>query len=349
MNGIFYTSLFLFSLPLPILASISIVSPQFESLCRTNKQECKSIRIHSKVGTDLIYHFFDADRLKDINKLEEISQEIKTLLDVSEIKVVNRRIPLSQFFTIDPKLIFGGYAILGRNQVIAENGVTNAKYHIIVKGLFNELEDPNDIIAAISGIPDSLYGQAAIKLHQGMKNYAQAIFLSPEFQSLLTEIIELQKDEKNNIEITLSGHSLGASCILIAALMKDRGVKPENIKIITFGGPSFLQRGFIDRYSSLFSRTTRVELEGDMLNNEIDSPLFPVYAILNYLAFGNLIKGTVPRAKYKQVQSQIIRLSTGKLSEDKLTELANLTLEALSERVQIHVFGYRRFFDSFSE
>jgi len=344
MKIISHITIVLSSFFLPVAASVPIVSPEFNSLCKTNRQECKTIGTHAKLATDSIYRFFQADRLQDKSKLEETSQEIKSLIGVQEIDIVNRRLPLSQFFPANSNVIFGGYAILAKNTILIDNKLSKVEYHIIVKGVFNELEDPNDLLAAIKVIPDNLPGKPKVALHQGMKNYAEAIFSSPQFQTLLTEIIKLQED-KNNVEVILSGHSLGGSCILLGALMNDRGVKAENIKMITFGAPLFLQRGFIDRYSHLFQRTTRVEIEGDLLNNEVDSPLFIVYRILGYLPFGKLIRATIPTATYKQTQAEINRLSLGKVDQDTLAKITALQLAAISERVQIHIFGYRGFYN----
>ncbi len=344
MKIIYHVTIVLSSFLLPVAASTPIVSPEFDSLCKTNWQECKTIGTHAKLATDTIYRFFQAERLLDKSKLEEASQEIKSLIGVQEIDIVNRRLPLSQFFPANPNIIFGGYAILAKNSIVIDNKLAKTEYHIIVKGVFNELEDPNDLLAAIKVIPDVLPGKPKVTLHQGMRNYAQEIFLSPQFQNILKEIIRLQA-EKTNVEVILSGHSLGGSCILLGALMNDRGVKAENIKMITFGAPLFLQRGFIDRYGHLFQRTTRIEVEGDLLNNEIDSPLFLFYRVLGYLPFGKLIRATIPTATYKQTQAEISRLSLGRLDQENLAKVATLQLDAISERVQIHILSYRSFYD----
>ena len=335
---------FLLSLPFSALASLPIVSPQFDYICKQNRQECNSIGNHAKIATEIIYRFFQADRLKDRSKLEMVSQEIKNLIGVQEIVVVNRRLPLSQFLPLNPNIIFGGYAILAKNSITTNNRLTKVEYHIIVKGVFNELEDPNDLLAAIRIIPENLSQKSNATLHQGMKNYAQQIFLSPEMQTLLTEILKLQED-KIPVEIILSGHSLGASCIILSALMTDRGVKPESIKVITYGAPLFLQRGFIDRYGNLFQRTTRVEIEGDLLNNEMDSPLFLVYRFFSYLPFGKVVRASILTTRYKQMQAEVSQLSLGQLDQERLAKITELQLNAIAERLEIHIFGYRSFYN----
>ncbi|MFN3362059.1 MAG: hypothetical protein ACK421_11640, partial [Pseudanabaenaceae cyanobacterium] len=207
----------------PVWANMAVVSPQFSDLCRANRTECTRIGTHAKVSTELIYQVFEAERTRNFDALASQLEAIKLLTGAEQIQIVNRRLPLSQFFPVQQSLVFGGYALLGRKITKRGDEIGKAEYTVFVKGVFSELEDPNDIIASIQGIPDRLSAQSNVQLHQGMRNYAQEIFNSPPFQDLLTEILTFQQQGNIPIEITLSGHSLGGSCIVLAALMSDRG------------------------------------------------------------------------------------------------------------------------------
>ncbi|MFN3362044.1 MAG: hypothetical protein ACK421_11565, partial [Pseudanabaenaceae cyanobacterium] len=118
-----------------------------------------------------------------------------------------------------------------------------------------------------------------------------------------------------------------------------------NMNVITFGAPLFLQRGFVDRYQKLGERIVRVEVDGDMLNYEVDSPLLLVYRALGYLPLGKLLRGFVPNTKYKMLQAEVLSLSRQQPHQENLNRIVNLQLQAILERVQIHVYSYRNFYN----
>ena len=319
-------------------------SEQFEQLCsQPILTECKDIGKAAHIATELIYELFEAERLRDENKRSDVINQITQLYRAEQIDIVNKRLKISDFFQIEDDKIFGGYAVLIRRRKIQKNEKLKVSYIVAFKGVYNGWEDPNDIAASISGLPANLYENAGILIHQGFRNYAHSVFNDSKSRELLAEILNLQNQENTDLEILITGHSLGGCAILYAAMLTDAGVLPSFMKVIVFGSSPVAQQSFAHEYRELITKITRVENEGDMLIYEEGSPMKPIYDSLGYVPFGRLIKA---RATDKLIRLNMQKIDLEKKMQDSpaqdlLMAYLNLTQQILEERVAIHVYSYR--------
>ncbi|MGK7950881.1 MAG: lipase [Xenococcaceae cyanobacterium] len=319
-------------------------SEQFEQLCsQPIPTECKDIGKAAHITTELIYELFEAERVRDENKRSDVINQITQLYKAEQIDIVNKRLKLSDFFKVEDDKVFGGYAVLIRSRKIQKNKRLKVSYTVAFKGVYNSLEDPNDIAASISGLPANLPKNAGVLIHQGFSHYAGSVFNDSKSRELLSEILNLQNRENTDLEILITGHSLGGAAILYAAMLTDAGVLPSNIKVVVFGSSPVAQQSFAHRYRELITKITRVENEGDMLIYEEDSPMKPIYDSLGYVPFGRLIKA---RATEKLISLNMQKIDLEKKmqdspTQDMLTAYLNLTQQILEERVAIHVYSYR--------
>lgn len=127
------------------------------------------------------------------------------------------------------------------------------------------------------------------KVHRGFHEFVQTGLMAKTIDrngksKYLTDILLENKDHK----VYLVGHSLGgAAATLAGARLISMGVRPEQIKIITFGAPTVGNAAFAAQFEPLLN-LTRVVISGD-----------PVTGILQgfggrYKQFGREIKWNKP-------------------------------------------------------
>ena len=113
-------------------------------------------------------------------------------------------------------------------------------------------------------------------VHKGFRDYADATLAD----GLAEYIVE---DLKNNPNETLylTGHSLGGSVALVAALrLNDMGVDKNRMKVITFGALAVGNKALADAYENKID-LTRIEVKGDVVKK--------MFAPFGYVQFGNQV------------------------------------------------------------
>jgi Lipase (class 3) len=170
----------------------------------------------------------------------------------------------------------GGFALIFKKE---ENG--KVTYIVSLKG--TEKSSANDILSDLDSDPVELeqgdkgrYSSVEtsdVIVPKGFRQYAKSVIDDREGQSfsLIQDVTKLQQENKK-VEVVVTGHSLGgASSVIYSAMLQNRGIKPENIKIITFAAPPAAnQQQFVNRYGKLGSNMTRVQDYGDAV---IDLPI----------------------------------------------------------------------------
>lgn len=110
--------------------------------------------------------------------------------------------------------------------------------------------------------------QQAPMVHRGFHQYVQTA-LATDVQPSTGEaagrkLNELLMDHPD-WKVYLTGHSAGGSAAtLLAARLIDMGVKPNQLKIVTFAAPAVGNAAFVEKYSPALD-LTRVVVEGDLI------------------------------------------------------------------------------------
>lgn len=327
--------------------SANVRSSQFERLCLQRAVACEEIGKAAYMATGLVYQLFDAERVADNTKRKNAIARINRLYRARQIDVVNKRLKLSDFFIVKRDKVFGGYAVLIRQPVRQQLGSRKVSYVVAFKGTYFGADDPNDIIANVSGTPVNLYKRAAVLLHEGFKNYASSVFADPISKKFVAEILTAQNQPNTEVEVLVTGHSLGSASILYAALLEEAGVLPSNIRIITFGAPAFTQINFQQRYATLISNTIRVETEGDVLSYEKPGLLRPIYDSFSYLPLGKLVKAVAPQEYRNLLQQRELAEKKYQATQSQQARTASLNLlkKIFLTQANIHVYSYRYYYD----
>lgn len=335
----------------PNLPEIEVQSCQFEQLCSQQFTECEEIGKASYLTTNLIYQLFEAEKATDVRKRSEVIQEILQLYEAKQVDVVNKRLQLSDFLLTQKEKTLGGYATLIRSREIADKGKKSFTYIIAFKGTSVAIDDPNDILVDLFVTPVELRQEAAVRLHQGIRNYASSVFDAPKSQELLAEILSLQQQENTYVNVLVTGYSLGVSAVPYAAMLTDAGVMPSNLKVIVFGGSPMAQKSFISRYRALISRITRIETQGDSLIYEQDSPVKFIYDSLGYVPFGNLLKAeSTPRLiNLKQQRIDLERRMQTDSSLELKKQYLVILQQILQEQIAIHKYSYRYYYQYYND
>lgn len=329
-----------------------IRSPEFEAICASGPTaDCEIIGKAAHLTTDLIYELFDGEITQNRAKYQSTIGAIAQLYgtEPNAVRVVNKRLKLSDFFIVEEDRVFGGYAVFIRSQTAESNNRQKATFVIAFKGVYPKLEDPNDIAAALSALPEHLYSEAGILIHRGFRDYSASVFQDETSQTAIADILRLQADPQTDVEVLVTGHSLGGCAILYAALLADAGVSPQNIRAIVFGSSPVATSDFITQYPALIPNITRVETEGDMLIYEDGSPMKPIYDTLGYVPFGKLIHAPASD-RLNQLNRQLLTLEQRRQtspSENLTSDYLNLAREILQERVAIHTDSYRYYYQRY--
>jgi hypothetical protein len=325
----------------------NIRSVQFEQLCSRRSIVCADIGKAAHLTTNLIYQLFDTERTKNTTQRTNVINQIARLYEAKQINVVNKRLKLSDFFVVKKDRVFGGYAILIRQLERQQLGRRKVAYVIAFKGTYVGLEDPNDLAANVAGLPVNMYRNAAVLIHEGFKNYAGSVFADEKSKELVFEILRWQKQPNTDVEVLITGHSLGGTAILYAAMLADAGILPSNMRIIVFGAPAFTQQNFQQRYPKLVSRITRVETEGDFLSYEKPGLMRPIYDSLSYLPLGKLMKAKAPE-EYRELMKKreiLLKQYQASSSQESRANYLNLMRKVIAMQSNIHVYSYRYFYE----
>jgi len=325
----------------------NVRSIQFEQLCSRHSIACTDIGKAAHLTTNLIYQLFDTERTKNPTQRTNIINQISQLYKAKQIDVVNKRLKLSDFFVVKKDKVFGGYAVLIRQIERQQLGRRKASFVIAFKGTYVGLEDPNDLAANITGLPVNMYRNAAVLIHEGFKNYASTVFADEKSKELVAEILRWQKQPNTDVEVLITGHSLGGTAILYAAMLADAGILPSKMKIIVFGAPAFTQQNFQQRYPKLVSKIIRVETEGDFLSYEKPGLMRPIYDSLSYIPLGNLMRAVAPE-EYRELMRKreiLLKQYQASASEQAKANYFNLMRKIIAAQANIHVYSYRYFYE----
>lgn len=114
-------------------------------------------------------------------------------------------------------------------------------------------------------------------VHRGFRDYADVLLGDGLAERLKTSL------EKNPREtLYLTGHSLGGSVAIIAAIrLTDSGVNKNQLKVITFGSPAVGSRVLAKNYDDKLD-LTRVVVSGDVVKKSLRA--------LGYVQFGETLK-----------------------------------------------------------
>jgi len=325
----------------------NVRSVQFEQLCDRRSIACADIGKAAHLTTNLIYQLFDTERTKNITQHTHVINQIARLYEAKKVDVVNKRLKLSDFFVVKKDRVFGGYAVLIRQNEKQQLGRRRVSFITAFKGTYVGLEDPNDLAANVAGLPVNMYRNAAVLIHEGFKNYAATVFADEKSKELVSEILRWQKQPNTDVEVLVTGHSLGGTAILYAAMLADAGILPSNMKIIVFGTPAFTQQNFQQRYPSLVSRIIRVETEGDFLSYEKPGLMRPIYDSLSYIPLGRLMKAMAPE-EYRELMKEreiLLKQYQASASEQAKANYFNLMQKIIAAQANIHVYSYRYFYE----
>lgn len=325
----------------------NVRSVQFEQLCSRRSITCADIGKSAHLTTDLIYQLFDTERTKNLAQRTKVIQAISQLYETKRIDVVNKRLKLSDFFVVKKDRVFGGYAILIRQLEKQQLGRRKISFVAAFKGTYVGLDDPNDLAANIAGLPVNMYRNAAVLIHEGFKNYAATVFADEKSKELVSEILRWQKQPNTDVEVLITGHSLGGTAILYAAMLADAGILPANMKIIVFGTPAFTQQNFQQRYPKLVSKIIRVETEGDFLSYERPGLMRPIYDTLSYIPLGKPIKATAPEEYRKLMKEReiVLKQYQASTSPESRANYFNIMQKVIAAQSNIHVYSYRYFYE----
>lgn len=137
---------------------------------------------------------------------------------------------------------------------------------------YNEIERKNNIILIFKGSEEiedwmtnftssnaTFLGDSDTNVHKGFQDALKLFLKSVGKKRFKLQGINVQLHEKNlpafneNSKIILAGHSLGgAIATLAASYFIDKGIKPENIEVYTFGAPPIASKEFVDHYKDKF-------------------------------------------------------------------------------------------------
>ena len=114
-------------------------------------------------------------------------------------------------------------------------------------------------------------------VHRGFRDYADVVLGDGLAERLMTAL-----DDNSNATLYLTGHSLGGSVAIIAAIrLTDLGVPNDRLKVVTFGAPAVGSHALAQAYEDKID-LTRVEMHGDVLKKSLRA--------LGYVQFGNVIE-----------------------------------------------------------
>lgn len=168
-----------------------------------------------------------------------------------------------------------------------KNGV-NVKAYVIEKTFYDGhtakilviagTEDLKDIEVdfKLGGVTLNKDNSDGIFVHKGFRDYADATLADGVAEYLV-------EDLKNNPNETLylTGHSLGGSVALVAAIrLSDMGVDKNRMKVITFGALAVGNKALADSYENKID-LTRIEVKGDVVKK--------IFAPFGYVQFGEQV------------------------------------------------------------
>lgn len=114
-------------------------------------------------------------------------------------------------------------------------------------------------------------------VHRGFRDYADVVLSGG-----LAERLKASLEKNPGETLYLTGHSLGGSVAIVAALrLTDMGVPKSRLKVITFGALAVGSRVLAQAYEDKID-LTRVEMRGDVLKKSL--------RVLGYVQFGNALE-----------------------------------------------------------
>lgn len=174
------------------------------------------------------------------------------------------------------------------NSITSDKNGVNVKAYVIDKTFYDGrtvkilviagTEDLKDVETdfKLGGVTLHKDKDDGIFVHKGFRDYADATLAD----GLAEYIVE---DLKNNPNETLylTGHSLGGSVALVAAIkLNDMGVDKNRMKVITFGALAVGNQALADEYESKID-LTRIEVKGDVIKK--------MFKPFGYVQFGEQV------------------------------------------------------------
>lgn len=126
------------------------------------------------------------------------------------------------------------------------------------------------------------------KVHQGFNDVTQIALTADILDGPGEEYIADHLLKFPEHTLILTGHSLGgAVATLYAARLISMGVRPEQVKVITFGAPAVGNAAFADLVKDKLN-LTRITVSGDVVTSVLQS------LVKNYVQFGDHVRWEAP-------------------------------------------------------
>ena len=345
---------------------------QYKQLCFTNPMTCQDIAKASEMASKIVYDsadmnnrlascpwFYDScDRVAvQIIDYTLSNQEIlRTLGETIEPRDSDNQISVA--VNIDNLLEsfqrLGGYALVLKQETIQANGRTKLSYIITFKG--TSPERINDLFSNAYVRARALSEKSPdIRIHAGFRQYAKTVAMAT--QPTIQEMLESQQDSNIDLEVLVTGHSLGgAAATVYGFLLHDEGILPENLNIITFAAPPFVREDSQETLRETYGQLNLIAIEnrGDLI---LDTPLFQDGYKLNRYKFPpirQLVEGNLSRTLenlYKQRDIILQQPEPTIVREESLSNSQEVTIASKIkvEQTKIHMDSYNRYYEYYLE
>ncbi|MBK4730703.1 hypothetical protein JJD41_12625 [Oxynema sp. CENA135] len=345
---------------------------EYKNFCARDPVGCRDVAIASEIAADIIY---TSELQGDLSRCPWTfphcqPQDYRIIdLSLSNDEIIDRlnardrpqQAGASMVKTFIEQLRasfqdLGGYALIFHRQNRQENGRERHHYLIAFKGT-NPLKI-NDLFSDLSfpAVPLSA-AQPDLLVHSGFYRYAASIFEAtlPDIETFLA----LQNDPNVDLEIMVTGHSLGAAAASIyTALLKNYGIRASHLKLITLAAPPFLKEEAVAAFDRAYGDIPTIDVEnrGDII---LDSPIFDslIYRLseYSYPNFGEKIEGLLSETLEKLYKQRELEKATNTVPagasdpQFALSGLAAIDAKIKIEQVQVHTISYTDYYQYYLE
>ena len=341
---------------------------EYKKLCFNHPLTCQDIAKAAEMASKIVYEsaemndrlascpwFYDSCDAVSVQIIDNTitNEQILRLLG-NALEPIDAENQLKVRINVDNLLEsfnrLGGYALVLKQQTVQDNGRTKLSYIITFKG--TSPDRINDLFSnAYVRATELSEKNPNIRVHSGFRQYAQTVAIAT--QAKIQEMLTAQQDPNIDLEVLVTGHSLGgAAATVYGLLLNDRGVLPENLKIITFAAPAFVRKdseaSLIETYGKL--NLIAIENRGDII---LDSVLFQEGYKLNSYVFPsirNLVEGNLSRSLenlYKQREVLLQQPESTIFTEESPNNSQQVTVESKIklEQLKIHMDSYNQYYE----